>query len=192
MTTTRATSLLMPRALFGTPGIVSPTLQIPGHVGFLPAAAGTGLAQPGPAEGDTNLLQTDPVDDETAGSQEVGLVAVPHFPRGGSGNRNLAHVIGFSTIIRSRYFYGSAAQYQRLFPAPDGDTSSGLPDPMDDEVFSEMASWSEKDGFPRDGQGQAAAEMRKSGLAHQADRGMGEEEQTVTGATGVWAIAGPA
>jgi len=179
----------MPRAVTGTPGIITPTFGIAEHPGYVPVAL-PGLLQLGPAEGDTNLLQTDSVDDENLPGVEMGAIAIPAFPRGANGNRATAHVVGFSTVVRGRYFYGTA-MYQRVFPTPDGDTSPGQLEPSDDEVYSEMASWSEKDGFPHNGQGQAAAEARTARNAHQADRGVGEQEQTTSGATGVWAIAGP-
>jgi len=187
MATTKATGLIMPDAVAGTPGHITPRLAIAGHPGYLEVGATT-LSQPGLPEGDAATFQ--PEDDEMLGGFETGAVAIPHFPRGAAGNRNAAHHFELSTVIRSRYTQSNPRYYHVVMPTPLEDGATGLPDPLDDEVYSVSASEGEKDGYPHGGQGQAAAEARKSNLAHEVDQVMSDSEVSATGATGVWSFAG--
>jgi hypothetical protein len=185
----KATGLLMPRSLTGTVGRISPTYAIANHPGYLSVGAAL-LLQPGLPEGDTATVQ--PEDDEMLGGFETGAVAIPHFPRGAAGNAVQAHdaLRVTSVVLSGGIVYGSAAQYQRLLPTPAEDATSGLPDPLDDEVYSEAASVTARYSYPHAGTGPPAAEARKSILAHQVDQVLGDSEPSASGATGVWSIAG--
>jgi hypothetical protein len=185
----KATGLIMPKARFDTPGHINPTYAIANHPGYLSVGAAL-LLQPGLPEGDAATFQ--PEDDEMLGGFETGAVAIPHFPRGAAGNASQGHdALRVSTAVLSGgIVYGSAAQYQRLLPTPAEDATSGLPDPLDDEVYSEAASVTGRYSYPHAGTGPPAAEARKSNLAHQVDQVLGDSEPSASGATGVWSIAG--
>ena len=181
MASSTATGLIMPKGVTGAQGGEGANE----HPGYTPWRAGTTLTQPGPAEGDTNLLETDPVDDENLSSVEVGVIAVPAFPSGAGPLSSPAHAFQFSTNPRVGYIMNNSKYVGKVLPTALGDTSSGLLEPDDDEFYSDSASYAEHDLV------QAAKEMRNAGSgAHQVNQIMSDTETSATGATGVWSIAG--
>lgn len=126
------------------------------------------------------------LDEDRTGLTEWGAVPVPAFPR--EAVRFFAgHETEFTTLPMHAYTQANPRYQQVVFPEPMGDDASGLPE-EDSAVYSVSASdsamWN-RGRAPVD-------EAQKANLAHQANLIMSDTEQSATGATGVWSIAGRA
>ena len=188
MAQTKATGLLMPKVPDGQTRRPPVTAGSPGYI---PAYASTG----GRVATDQPLgaidLQSDLEEDDTYGSVEVGVVAIPHFPREA---RMFFAGHGAKAIpIKELHTYThQAPKYaQVLLPGLLGDDATGLPE---EEVFTdEVASVSASEGAKFGGNIRGSAipsEMTRGTQAHQANQIMSDAETSPTGATGVWSITG--
>lgn len=95
-----------------------------------------------------------------------------------------AHANQFLTVPRVRYVMNNSRYVQVVLPVPADDAVAGQPDPLDDEVFSDSASYAEHD-VP-----EAAVEVGRSTAAHEADQVMNDGEVSQAGTIGIWSIAG--
>jgi hypothetical protein len=152
-----------------------------GSPNYIPWRAGTEMVQPGHPLGDAAVTQPDALDDEMLSSVEVGVVAIPHFPRE-RWTINFAH--HWEAVPRVKYTQQAAQYTNVILPEPVGDQySAGLP-PEGDEVFSQSDSEGEYDATP------TPIEARPARPAHQVNQVMSDSEVSESGATGVWSIAG--
>lgn len=157
----------------------------PGYYEVIPSTS----VLPGQVLGDATPPMPDLSDhdtDDMVGSKEAAFVVLPTgLPRGASGNRSQSHNVAPKAV--SPYEGQASKHCQEYFPEIlGGDDSIMAPEESDDKL-SVMASASARFRFTD----YPAAEARTAKLAHNADQGVGEQEQTTTGAIGVWAIAGP-
>jgi hypothetical protein len=195
MTLTQSTGLIMPKPLVGAKGgklWLNDTLY---PAGYVPVNPSRGLLQPGAPFDDATVTQPDALDDEMYESGEVAAVAVPHFPKeaarfifvddpssgsvtgSGAGSGPGSPMVSY-TMNNPRYA-------QVMLPDPLDDTSIGLPE-GDNEMFSVSASderhWSTA---------LSPGEATKTGTAsHEVDQWLNDRDLSMSGATGIWSIAG--
>lgn len=154
-----------------------------GNVRWEAVTASVGIGQPGNPEGhtDTGLLDED---HDLGESVETAAIPLPHFFGMAMFSMTTAHnLMALAPLVR---YTGVAPKYrQEMYPAAiaDEELEEG------DEIWSESATEYER----IEGHGTPMSPATVTTPAHAADQEVGENEAgQVSGAIGVWAIAGPA